>query len=58
MPEYGDDAVQAARQAFPRGLVQPEGGFRFGSDALLLGWLTGRLSADLAIDLPASPALR
>ena len=29
-----------------------------GSDALLLGWLTGRLSADLAIDLPASPALR
>ncbi|MDI9628844.1 MAG: maleylpyruvate isomerase family mycothiol-dependent enzyme [Acidobacteriota bacterium] len=28
-----------------------------GSDALLLGWLTGRLSADQAIDLPVSPAL-
>lgn len=28
-----------------------------GSDAVLLGWLTGRLSTDRAIDLPASPAL-
>ena len=45
MPEYGDDAVQAARQAFPRGLVQPEGGFRFGSDALLLAAFAASLAA-------------
>ncbi len=31
------DAEHAARRAlFPRGLVQPEGGFRFGADTLLL----------------------
>lgn len=27
---------ETARRLFPRGLVQPEGGFRFGADALLL----------------------
>lgn len=39
----------AARQAFPRGLVQPEGGFRFGADALLL--------ACFAADLPGARVL-
>ncbi|BAH76382.1 hypothetical protein DMR_28910 [Solidesulfovibrio magneticus RS-1] len=45
MPEYEDDAVQAAREAFPRGLAQPEGGFRFGSDALLLAAFAASLAA-------------
>ena len=30
------EAVTAARQAFPSGLEQPEGRFRFSVDALLL----------------------
>ncbi len=31
-----DEDVQAAREVFPAGLEQPEGGFRFSRDALLL----------------------
>ncbi|MHC1788704.1 tRNA1(Val) (adenine(37)-N6)-methyltransferase [Solidesulfovibrio sp.] len=45
------DTSQAARAAFPRGLVQPEGGFRFGSDALLLAAFAAGLPGTRAADL-------
>lgn len=46
-----DDAVEAVRAVFPAGLEQPEGSFRFSSDALLL--------ADFALEqtLPDNTAL-
>jgi len=40
-----------ARQAFPRGLVQPEGGFRFGADALLLAAFAAPLAGNRVLDL-------
>lgn len=40
-----------ARQAFPRGLVQPENGFRFGSDALLLASFAAGLGGKRVLDL-------
>lgn len=40
-----------ARAAFPRGLFQPPGGFRFGSDALLLAALAASLPGPRAVDL-------
>ena len=39
------------RRAFPRGLAQPEGGFRFGADALLLACLAAGLSGKRVLDL-------
>ena len=36
-------AAQARRALFPRGLVQPAGGFRFGADTLLLSAFAARL---------------
>jgi len=45
------DSSQTARAAFPRGLVQPPGGFRFGSDALLLAALAAGLAGSRAVDL-------
>jgi tRNA1(Val) A37 N6-methylase TrmN6 len=45
MQAYEHTDVKAAREAFPRGLAQPEGGFRFGSDALLLAAFATRLAA-------------
>jgi tRNA1(Val) A37 N6-methylase TrmN6 len=49
LQEY--DLSRAARAAFPRGLVQPEGGFRFGSDALLLAAFAATLTGTRAADL-------
>lgn len=48
-----DSAVQEAREYFPRGLSQPETGFRFSLDALLLAAFAARFAADegLALDL-------
>lgn len=45
MLEQGNPDVQAAREAFPRGLAQPDGGFRFGADALLLASFAAGLAA-------------
>jgi len=42
---------ELARQAFPRGLVQPEGGFRFGADALLLACFAAPLAGRRVLDL-------
>jgi tRNA1Val (adenine37-N6)-methyltransferase len=42
---------EAARQAFPRGLVQPESGFRFGTDALLLACFGAPLAGTRVLDL-------
>lgn len=41
----------AARQSFPRGLAQPEGGFRFGADALLLACFAAQVPGKRALDL-------
>jgi tRNA1Val (adenine37-N6)-methyltransferase len=41
---------EAARQAFPRGLLQPEGGFRFGADALLLASFATPLRGTRVLD--------
>jgi len=40
-----------ARQSFPRGLAQPEGGFRFGADALLLACFAAQVPGKRALDL-------
>ena len=48
MPATGSAAAQAA---FPRGLTQPDGGFRFGSDALLLAAFAATLPGTRAADL-------
>lgn len=55
-------SVATARQAFPRGLLQPEGGFRFGADALLLAAFAAPLAGNRVLDLgtgcgPAALAL-
>lgn len=39
------DAILARRALFPRGLVQPAGGFRFGADTLLLSAFAARALA-------------
>ncbi len=52
MPEL--HAVLNAREAFPRGLEQPQGCLRFGADALLLAAFAARHTAAL----PASPGRR
>ena len=49
LQEY--DLGRTARAAFPRGLVQPESGFRFGSDALLLAAFAAALPGTRAVDL-------
>lgn len=49
MPPSASQA--AAREAFPRGLVQPEGGFRFGGDALLLAAFAAGLPGSRVADL-------
>ena len=41
---------EAARRAFPRGLVQPERGFRFGTDALLLASFAAGLPGCRVLD--------
>lgn len=41
LPDSLPDAVVQARALFPRGLVQPVGGFRFSVDALLLAAFAG-----------------
>lgn len=41
----------SARQAFPRGLAQPEGGFRFGADALLLAAFAATVPGRRVLDL-------
>ncbi len=46
-----DTPEQAARQAFPRGLMQPEGGFRFGADALLLAAFAATMAGNRVLDL-------
>lgn len=47
-------SVEEARRFFPRGLSQPESGFRFSVDALLLAAFAGRGGADgLILDLGA-----
>lgn len=51
MPAAASQSAGAARAAFPRGLVQPEGGFRFGGDALLLAALAAGLPGRRAVDL-------
>ncbi|KHK01016.1 tRNA1(Val) (adenine(37)-N6)-methyltransferase [Desulfovibrio sp. TomC] len=48
---HGHDTSRTARAAFPRGLTQPEGGFRFGSDALLLAAFAATLPGTRAADL-------
>lgn len=40
-----------ARQRFPRGLIQPEQGFRFGADALLLACFAASLPGRRVLDL-------
>lgn len=45
-----DASREAARQAFPRGLAQPEGGFRFGADALLLACYAAGLPGTRVLD--------
>ena len=42
LPDPLSDAVLQARALFPRGLVQPVGGFRFSVDALLLAAFAGQ----------------
>lgn len=42
---------ETARQAFPRGLSQPENGFRFGADALLLASFAAAAPGKRALDL-------
>jgi tRNA1(Val) A37 N6-methylase TrmN6 len=42
---------EAARQHFPRGLTQPEGGFRFGADALLLACFAAQAAGQRVLDL-------
>jgi tRNA1(Val) A37 N6-methylase TrmN6 len=42
---------EAARRAFPRGLAQPEGGFRFGTDALLLASFAAPVAGARVLDL-------
>jgi tRNA1(Val) A37 N6-methylase TrmN6 len=42
---------EAARKAFPRGLAQPEGGFRFGADALLLAAFAATVPGRRVLDL-------
>jgi len=44
-------ATATARQAFPRGLIQPEDGFRFGADALLLAAFAAPLAGNRVLDL-------
>lgn len=46
-------APLAARSRFPRGLTQPEGSFRFSSDALLLACFPALNGVRLAVDLGA-----
>ncbi|QLA16048.1 tRNA1(Val) (adenine(37)-N6)-methyltransferase [Desulfolutivibrio sulfoxidireducens] len=41
-PDPTTDAIRLARAMFPRGLAQPEAGWRFSLDALLLGFFAGR----------------
>ncbi len=43
--------AHTARLAFPRGLVQPEGGFRFGADALLLACFAAASPGRRVLDL-------
>ena len=45
-----DTSPLAARGAFPRGLAQPETGFRFGSDALLLASFAAGLPGTRVLD--------
>ncbi|NJB68641.1 tRNA1Val (adenine37-N6)-methyltransferase [Desulfobaculum xiamenense] len=51
MPEFR--TAEDARAHFPRGLVQPEGGFRFSADALLLACFAGPGAARRIADLGA-----
>lgn len=44
-------SVFATRAHFPRGLIQPEGGFRFGADALLLACFGASLPGRRVLDL-------
>lgn len=46
MPDTSPDTVLQARTLFPRGLVQPEGSFRFSVDALLLAAFAGEALTD------------
>jgi tRNA1Val (adenine37-N6)-methyltransferase len=50
MPTMDDTTSEAARLAFPRGLIQPEGGFRFGADALLLAAFAAPLAGKRVLD--------
>ncbi len=43
--------VEEARRLFPRGLAQPEGGFRFGADALLLACFAAPSPGRRVLDL-------
>lgn len=43
--------AQQARSLFPRGLLQPEGGFRFGADALLLARFAAPVPGARVLDL-------
>lgn len=45
--------IGAARNQFPRGLSQPEKGFRFSLDALLLAAFAGSRGASMVLDLGA-----
>ena len=46
-----EPTVAEARAAFPRGLAQPEGGFRFGADALLLACFAASVPGRRVLDL-------
>lgn len=48
MPEHD---VHTARAAFPAGLIQPESGFRFGLDSLLLACFASCKPGDRVLDL-------
>ncbi|WP_051261806.1 tRNA1(Val) (adenine(37)-N6)-methyltransferase [Desulfovibrio inopinatus] len=45
------ESNKTAREAFPRGLHQPEGRFRFGIDALLLACFSSIKSSETLVDL-------
>jgi tRNA1Val (adenine37-N6)-methyltransferase len=50
-PDPPTDAVRDARALFPRGLTQPESGWRFSLDALLLGAFASPKPAARVLDL-------
>jgi tRNA1(Val) A37 N6-methylase TrmN6 len=50
-PHPDSDAIRTAREHFPRGLTQPESGWRFSLDALLLGAFAAPKSGARVLDL-------